>query len=181
MLLLFVVLGSSAVQAQRPQTREGFWISFGFGGGSAGISCDFCGNADRESGATGHIRLGGTVSPKLLVGGEVNAWTKEEGGETVTLGNVSAVAYYYPAPAGGFFLKGGLGFSTIELEDSTGSSATGTGVGLVLGGGYDIRLARKFSLTPQINWFFGSIGEIEGVDVGWKQNVFEFALGFTFH
>src|SRR5256885_13245560 len=96
--------------AQHPQTREGFWIGFGFGHGSADLkspTLDSLGATGREGGATGFVKLGGTLSKSVLLGGEVNAWVKSEGGVTFTVGNVSAAAYFYPAPQTGFFVKGG--------------------------------------------------------------------------
>ena len=62
--------------------RDGFFIGFGLGGGSFG--CSDCGS--RESGFAGHLKLGGTVSPQLLLGAESSAWTKEEGGARLTHG-----------------------------------------------------------------------------------------------
>lgn len=54
------------------QTRQGFWISFGFGAGS--LRCNDCDNADgdedRLNGVNFNFRAGGTLSQKLLIGGE---------------------------------------------------------------------------------------------------------------
>jgi len=93
---------STFARAQHPQTREGFWIGFGFGYGSADLkspTLDSLGATGREAGATGFVKLGGTLSKSVLLGGEVNAWVKSEGGVTFTVGNVSAAAYFYPAPS----------------------------------------------------------------------------------
>src|SRR3989442_15896926 len=84
--------GASAATAQKPQTRQGFWIGFGFGYGSSNVSCDGCGSSSRESSGSGFLKLGGTLSPHVLLGGEVNAWTKSENGGTATLGNTSFAA-----------------------------------------------------------------------------------------
>jgi hypothetical protein len=35
---VFVLATAVVASAQRPQTRQGFWIGFGIGGGSAGVS-----------------------------------------------------------------------------------------------------------------------------------------------
>jgi len=60
-VLALLALGVTAASAQHPQTRKGFWIGFGVGYGSYGISCSGCSGLGRESSFTGHIRLGGTV------------------------------------------------------------------------------------------------------------------------
>src|SRR4026209_947261 len=98
---VLLLLGTSAVAAQHPQTRKGFWIGFGFGYGSYGISCDGCSGLGREGSYTGHLRMVGTINPHLLLGGEVVAWSKSEGGSTLSAGNVTLNASYYPKPAGG--------------------------------------------------------------------------------
>ena len=181
-----LLVGSSALWAQHPQVRKGFWIGFGIGYGSVDISCNGCGSASRQGGATGFLKLGGTLSPSLLLGGEVNAWSKTEGDETVTLGNVSAVLYYYPALASGFFLRGGVGLSDVQDKVTGDQSITGTGAGFVAGVGYDLRVGRNVSITPVANFLYGAIGELSqggasSSGLGWKQNYFEFGLGVTFH
>lgn len=188
---LFIALGvlaglaASAASAQHAQTRKGFWIGFGFGGGSADISCNGCGTTTRETGFTGYLKIGGTLTPKVLLGGESIAWTKKESGITATLGNLAAAVYLYPAPATGFFLKGGPSFS-YHKEDDGSTSATGTGFGFILGAGYDIRVGQNISITPGTNFYWGSVGELSSggastSGLGLKQNVFDFQLGITFH
>src|SRR2546428_12499258 len=119
-VLALLALGATVASAQHPKTRKGFWIGFGFGYGSYGISCSGCSGLGRESSFTGHVRLGGTVSPKLLLGAESIAWTKSQGGTTVTAGNVSLAADYYPQPASGLFLSAGVGFSRAEASGGGG-------------------------------------------------------------
>ena len=180
---VLTVAGARQSAAQHPQTREGFWIGFGFGYGSEKPSCDSCGTIDSKSGFTGFIKLGGTLSKQVLLGGEINAWTKSDSGVTDQLGNVSAAVYYYPAVKSGFFLKGGVGFST--FRESNNATADGTGVGFLAGLGYDVRVGRNVSLTPVANFYWGAVGDIKSngttLLTGWKQHVFDFGLGITFH
>lgn len=166
--------GASIASAQHPQTRKGFWIGFGVGYGSYGISCSGCSGLGRESSYTGSVKLGGTVSPHLLLGGEVIAWSKTESGSTLTAGNTSFAAYYYPQPAGGLHLSAGVGFSRIE-GSSGGSSSGKTGPGLTLGAGYDVRVGANTSITPVANWVYGH------PESGFSHNFFQFGLGVTFH
>lgn len=173
-VLALLALGASVASAQHPQTRKGFWIGFGVGYGSYGISCSGCSGLGRESSFTGHIRLGGTVSPKLLLGAESIAWTKSEGGNTITAGNVSLAADYYPQSAGGLFLSAGVGFSRAEVSGG-GSSAGNTGPGFTLGGGYDVRVSANTSVTPIANFVWGH------PDSGLSHNFFQFGVGVTFH
>jgi len=184
-LATLACLATGVASAQRPQTRDGFWIGFGFGGGSADISCTGCGTTTRETGFTGYLKIGGTVTPKVLLGGESIAWTKKESGVTAQLGNLAAAVYFYPAPASGFFLKGGPSFSYHREDDGT-TSLTGTGFGFIIGAGYDIRVGKNISINPGANFYWGSVGELSSGGAstsgfGLKQNVFDFQLGITFH
>jgi outer membrane protein with beta-barrel domain len=170
---VLLLLGTSALSAQKPQTRKGFWIGFGFGYGSYGISCDGC-PSDNESSYTGYLKMGGTLNPHLLLGGETVGWSKSEGGATITAGNVSFNAYYYPKPAGGLFLNGGVGFSRVELSGG-GNSDGDTGAGFSLGAGYDIRVGTNLSIVPNAQWVYGHPTD------GLSQSFLHFALGVTFH
>jgi hypothetical protein len=179
-LLLF----ATVLEAQHPQVRKGFWIGFGIGYGSAKPTCDSCGPTTSEGSWTGHIRLGGTMSPHVLLGGDIDAWTKSESGGTLSLGNVTAAVYYYPTPTSGLFLKGGIGGSAFN-GDFGGVSADGAGYGITLGAGYDLRVGTNVSLTPVANLMWGNVGDIKSsgsvVISGWKQTIFEFGLDVTFH
>jgi hypothetical protein len=176
-------LVSSGLAAQNPQTRQGFGISFGLGGGSASISCDGC-ESERETALSGYLRLGGYASPSLFIGGESNGWTKSEGGIDELIGFLSAVAQWYPQVTNGFYLKGGVGFATSEASDDVDELTIG-GVGLTVGAGYDWRLTRNFSLTPYLNYLRSFTGELEfnGTSSGVSANidVVQFGLGFTWH
>jgi len=168
-VLALLVLGVSVSSAQHAQTRKGFWIGFGFGYGS--YTCTGCGSTGSVS---GYLKMGGTVSPHLLLGGETNGWTKSESGTTLTAGNASFTAYYYPQPAGGFFLRGGAGFSEIRASNG-GSSASQSGVGATAGLGYDVRVGANTSITPVFNFVWGH------PDSGFSQSIIQFAVGITFH
>ena len=167
----FLVLGTAgrAWAQQHPQTREGFWIGFGFGYGSLGFSCSGC-SFGTEGAASGYLKLGGTLSHNVLIGGETSGWTKSISGETWTAGNASLAVYYYPQATGGFFLRGGVGLATLSIG-GTGES----GFGFVTGLGYDVRIARNTSITPVANYNWGA------PESGLKQHVFQIALGITFH
>jgi hypothetical protein len=169
-LALAASLSLPAAAQGNAQTRQGFWISFGFGAGSLG--CDDCDNDDdRINGVNFYLRAGGTLSQRLLIGGEVNGWTKSEDDATLTLTNVGPVLQFYPSAQGGFFLKGGLGLASVEVE--LGSfSVEDEGVGLTLGLGYDARVGRNFALTPYVDIFTSSFD-------GASFNQIAFGLGFT--
>lgn len=180
-----VPAAAGVLQAQHPQNRDGFWISFGLGYGSAGISCDGCPTYDRESGFTSYVRLGGTINPRLLLGGDISAWTKTSSGLTSTLGGMMATLLYYPSASGGFFLRGGAGFA-LYAETGGASNISGAGGGLVAGAGYDLRAGRNVSLTAFVDFLMGSVGDLTTssgttIETGFSQNVVHAGLGVTFH
>jgi hypothetical protein len=143
-----LLVGATA-QAQQVQARSGFWFSGGLGYGSLG--CDGCGS--REGGLSGNLSLGGTITPRFLLGVGTTGWTKSEQGARLTVGTLDARVRFYPATTGNFVLTGGVGIGSETAEVSGFGSATETGVGVVLGIGYDIRVAHNTSLTPYWNGF----------------------------
>lgn len=161
------LLTSSALEAQdRPQTRQGFWISVGLGGGSLG--CENCGD-DRENGGTAQIALGGTLSPRFQLGASSNAWAKEVNGVDVTMSSLAAVAKFYPWVARGFYLSGGLGVGRITFKEGS-VSLSEDGTSAILGLGYDIRVGKNFSITPFLNGvgasFDGNRSDFNQVGIG---------------
>ena len=163
---LLVLVTTSTLQAQ---TRGGFWIGFGFGGGSLGIDD----GTDRDTGVVGYLKLGGTISERFLLGVEGNVWLKDESGVAVTHNNFSAVAYFYPSPTNGFFLKGGLGSSRLLVEVS-GINTSETGGGAVLGLGFDAPVGDNWSITPVLNFNYGAFD-------GGNSNIVELGVGVSWH
>ena len=183
-LLAAFSCAASAARAQYPQRRDGFWIGFGLGYGSANITCDNCGRGPRTDGITGFVKLGGTPSRNLLVGGAINTWFHSNSSATEALTSLTASLYLYPAARSGFFVTGGLGFSNYHVNSTP--SFDGTGWGFTAGAGYDIRFGRDVSLTPVVNYVYGAVGDVNQSGVGryatgWTQNVVELGLGVTFH
>ncbi len=140
---------SGVAQAQNAQVRDGFWVSGGLGYGLLG--CQDC-DGEREGGVSGGISLGGTVSPRVLLGIGASGWSKSEGGARVTVGLVDARIRFYPRAKGGLFLTGGVGIGSIEGSFG-GFSATETAPGLILGLGYDWRVSPNASVTPFWNGY----------------------------
>ena len=171
--LVTLSLAAAPAAAQHPQTREGFWAGVGMGWGSFGLSCDGCAGLDRTGSYTGYVNVGGTLRPNLLLGAELNGWTKSEDGATVRLANASAAAYWYPTVQSGLFLKGGMGYSRLSADNGLVSASDG-GWGLLMGLGYDMRVARATSITPVLNYFRGAFD-------GGSADVVQLGLGVTFH
>lgn len=171
-LTLTLLPGEGRAQGH-PQAREGFFIGLGIGVGSFG--CETCG--DRQSGVAGHLELGGTLRPDVLLGIETNGWTREEGGARLTHSNVSAIVQFYPVATAGFFLKAGMGVSVLETSASNDVYSVSTseeGLGLTGGVGYDIRVRSNFSVSPYAMFAWGSFD-------GGSANNGQLGVGVTWH
>lgn len=173
-----------AATAQQSLPRRGFWMSIGPGYGSATYSCTGCATPASRGAPTGFLRMGGTLSPQLLLGGEVHWWAKSLGGGTEAMGDVVFAVSYYPKPLGGFFVRAGAGYSNFD-RSGIGPTATGNGFAMMVGAGYDILVGRTISLTPTGTLSFGYVGDISQNNVitasGWRQVVLDVGLGLTIH
>ena len=118
--------------------------------GYGSLGCDNCGS--REGGVTGDLSIGGTISPRFLVGVGAAGWSKSEQGARLTVSTLDARVRFYPSRTSGLYLTGGIGVGSVR-GDFGGFSATETGLGTVLGLGWDIRVARNTSITPYWNGF----------------------------
>src|SRR3954467_2682536 len=139
---------ATTAQAQKAPTRQGFWFSGGLGMGSLG--CDNCDS--RENSVTGDISLGGTLSPRWLLGVGTSGWSKSEQGGRLTVATLDARVRFYPSETGGFFLTGGSGAGSMRVS-ANGFSGDQNGTGAIFGLGYDYRIARNASITPYWNGF----------------------------
>jgi len=160
--------GAQLAAAQAPPARHGFWGAFGLGYGNNSLTCsDGCSfnSTAKGGGLTMALKLGGTPSARVRLGGEVNLWTKDQSGETESVGNISATVYFYPAARSGFFLKGGVGVASFQLIRGN-STTIADGIGFLTGLGYDIRVGSKVSLSPIANFYFGHDGDLSDASGG---------------
>lgn len=182
-LLLSLLSVSGTAGAQKPQIRKGFTAAVGLGLGSALVSCDGC-TSDRANGLGLRFMFGGALKPNLILAGEAEGWSKTEldnsqSGVTWT----SFVTLWYPKPASGFFVKGGVGISSISiLTQSAGRTdrLETLAPGLVAGAGYDIRVGRTFSLTPYATLLYAAkAGALDRFRAG--GNLLNVGLATTWH
>ncbi|HET9012773.1 MAG TPA: autotransporter domain-containing protein, partial [Gemmatimonadaceae bacterium] len=167
--------------------RAGYSLSLGLGGGSSAVSCTGCGT-DRTSGASGYLRLGKGYTPSLMLGLELNGWNKTENNVDGRVGMLSAIAQWYPSMTNGFFFKGGAGMGRTTLDDKSAvpsNKLQSTGFGYQVGTGYDIGIARRWSITPYVNYLAtaGAKLEMNGVSSSEKfdGNYFQYGLGLSWH
>lgn len=172
-----------AVAAQHPQTREGFWIGFGVGSGTLNWECDAC-PSESHGGPTGFLRLGGTLSAKLRLGGEINGWSLDFGNTKITALVTVFSVDWYPSASGGFFLKGGVGGAAFSRQTAASEAVSSSG-SVLLGVGYDIRVGRNVSITPVLNLWGSGAADLKDngavVETGLRHTAGTLQLGITFH
>jgi hypothetical protein len=177
--VLLLAVAASPASAQREAVHKGYWISFGFGAGT--LFGDDAYDGDSKFGGAGFLRMGGSPSQQLLLGGEMIGWGAEDDNVRIGRGALMFTTMYYPSPKGGFYLKGSAGFAgrTVETTvfiDNVELKATDEtgGIGLGAGLGYDIQLGRNFFLTPALDFLYtGTEGD--------GASMLLFTVGATWH
>jgi hypothetical protein len=150
----------------RLQTREGFWFNAGMGFGSLG--CDNCDGA-RESGLSGGLSLGTAITDRLMLGVGTTGFAKSVDGEMFSVGTLDARLRFYPKRESGFNLTTGLGIGSMSY-----AGESEIGLGLMLGVGWDIRIAKNVSISPFWNGFAMRNSNVDA-------NVGQFGVGITIH
>ncbi len=187
---VLLAVAASLATAQRDNTREGFWIGLGAGGGSLKADCDVC-SIDAATGPSGYLRLGGEVNSNLLIAGETTSWfgtLKDDGtGEEIDGGEgfLGASVYYYPSATGALWLRGGVGIIW-GWGSGTADHYNWRALGLALGAGYDIRIARYTSLVPAVAVVVSGNATLDGTSSGavssdFRTTLLALQLGITFH
>lgn len=168
--LVLLTTGMSRIGAQT-QSRSGFWMEAGGGTGAIRIGCASCLAPIALYGNSAYIRVGGTISSKVLLGIETFTLTDRtfalsNGDSTVVVKNAmfAPVALWYPW-AGGTYFKFGVGVASTDittpaLEDSPAIVSNGIGSGLTFGAGFDIPLSRRFALTVNGGVYYSALGDV---------------------
>lgn len=178
---------ASARPAAGAKDRDGYSLSLGLGGGSNGLTCTGCATT-RESGGSGYLRVGKGITPSLLMGLELNGWNKTKNNVVGRTGMLSAIAQFYPNMTSGLFLKSGLGMGRTTIDDRSAAPSNrlqSTGFGYQFGMGYDMSVARRWSLTPYVNYLAtaGATVQLNGVTMNEKldANYVQYGLGLSWH
>ena len=175
---------------QRPH-RTGLWGEISLGIGSIRVACTGCADPEFTPGSAGLVRLGGTLTDKVMLGWESAGFTHEVlgGPEDSTtqsqIETISIVVLWFPWRSG-LFLKGGVGIAQGRFTVATGAtvdSTEGTGIGMTLGLGWDVPISRKFAITANAASIIAAPGDfvlpgrrIEDL-IG---SVYQISVGLTF-
>jgi hypothetical protein len=152
----------------------GFGLGLGFmneNGGAVGCdNCDF-----KPLAFEADVHLGGMVSPRLglMFEGQANIQTIHSdvinGDTTLTQGAAMFAAQFWILPQ--FWIKGGLGFANLQVDDSFGTGDAGSGLAIMGAAGVELFSARNFAVE-----FQGRL--IEGTYDSGRDRVTSGTLGF---
>ncbi len=181
-MLLAAMLGVSAPLA----AQGGAWYTLGGGAASNRVSCDNCEEITRHWGGSGYLRAGGHLNTRVRLGGELYFWQGAIGGSEVYVRVAQGIVLWHPWQSGGFFAQAGLGLSRLrnvfDLEGAT-VRASETGISVMLGLGYEVRIAGRFHLTPSLSSVVVPTATIDtpsGALDNVVATVFQLGLGVTF-
>ncbi len=193
--LALPILLASSLSAQQPRpgivdvtgrSRQGFWVSLGFGGGAEAVNLDGdgLGYSDELTEPTMQLRIGGTLNQHIRLGGEFSSWfhsIRDNASATSALESVSGVfgiIQYYPWSRAGLYLKGGIGLGRSAVDYEGGPTISDVGFAAVVGAGYDIRLGRHFALTPTVDFQAHNYSGAQGG--GYRERIRSIGLGVTY-
>lgn len=136
----------------RDSDRHGFWGALGVGAGGESFDLrDGAGYSGQLYKPTVSLRLGGTPASFLRLGGEILGWINDQGSATESLTSFLFVAQLYPITGTGMYLKGGLGLGRNEVDFDPGFDVGDTGFAGLVGAGWEVRLGRRFYLSPAVD------------------------------
>lgn len=177
LLLAGVIAGAAEAQEQLPVPapaprpyRRHFWLETGGGTGTTRIACSSCQDLTVTYGASSYLRMGGSLSGRVLLGFE--AFTlldkrilSRSAGTAATTDNesIGPIVMWYPWK-GGVFVKGGVGIAygafTVRPTAVDSVVTEGFGSGVTFGIGFDMPIRTWLSITANVGSYFTAIGDI---------------------
>lgn len=159
--ILLILVGAPPVAAQEAPrglavvsegARRGFWVGLGLGAGGESFDLrDGLGYSEELYRPTVSLRLGGTVSQHLRLGGEALVWVNEEHGSEESLSSLLVIGQFYPVSTAGLYLKGGVGLGRNEVDFLDGRGFGDTGFAGLLGAGWEVRVGRRWFINPAVD------------------------------
>ncbi len=176
LLFIIILVFSKTSYADEDQKRNSFWGAVDAGAGHVNLTF----NDSDESDTLFYLGFtaGYTINPNFLFGIELSGWlyetanlddpTKGDG-----LSQVLIITRYYPYKENNIFVKVGGGYIS-HWNNEPGATTYRNGWALSVGGGYDIAVGSKWSITPSILYNYG---EVENQN----HNAFTISVGITWY
>jgi hypothetical protein len=181
-LLSAIALGLS-LSAQAGQERKGGWFAAELGFGRLNQQSSVGSRTDDLF--AGGFRGGYAINRHVLVGLQVNGWlietaNLEDPSKGATLTQVFVITEVYPLADRGLFVKLGAGYT--ELNDNSPYAFDTSGRGATVGLGYDIRISRRWAISPVINYSWGELDDVTRAEppiLGRDYSAFDVMVAFT--
>ena len=134
--------------------RAGFWLAASLGAAreSFDVNDDGLGYSSSLTEPTVALRLGGTVSEQLRLGGETIVWFHDVPGGTESIASLLFIGQFYPLRRAPLFLKAGAGLGRSGVDFRDGVSVSDVGFAVAVGGGLEIPVSRRVAIAPAFDW-----------------------------
>ena len=136
---------SRATIAPRP-ARSPLWATLSAGRGDLQVNCGICRRDDQSSWAA-DVSLGGWISARTALGGELGAWRLGGDDATQRVMMMSAVSRLYPAAKVPAFVKLGVGMMNYRSTDGE-QELSARSLALQAGFGVDIPVRQRYVVVP---------------------------------
>jgi hypothetical protein len=150
--VLALALPITTSQAQATP-RAGFWGDLSLGSAGVNVTCDIC-RGTRQTAPSASLRAGGTLNPRVQLGGEVTYWRRGAPEVTQRVTGVTAVAHFFPTPTVPAFVAVGAGY--LSYDSSSGEDDLHAGsFALQVGAGYELAVRQKYVVVPNATFVHG--------------------------
>jgi len=186
--LIVAAAGPAAAQAPAPGSSrpQGVWGAVGVGLATLKVNYEGAEDTPHREAASIGGGIGWTLTPSVLMGVGVSADSAVVDDRRQTTTGIEGFVRWYPG-APPVFLRFGFGMASARVKILTPGEESLTvrrGVGLNFGLGWDIRLSRHFSLTPEAYWRLMAIGDVPIQGVNYRNvsmNNWFIGAGLTIH
>jgi hypothetical protein len=186
--LTVAVAGPVAAQdpAQGSSRPERLFGAIGVGLSTVKVNYEGAEDTPHHEAAGVSASFGWRLTPSVLMGVGVSADSETQDGRRATTTGVEGFVRWYPGTSP-VFLRFGFGMAGARIRITTAGAEDLTvrrGVGLNFGIGYDVRLMRHLSLTPEAYWRMLAVGDVPVQGVNHRNvslNNWFVGAGLTFH
>jgi opacity protein-like surface antigen len=177
--------------ANPAKQRDSWYIGFGLGTGNGSVeyvegrygfnATELA--ADDPTNGSFNLKAGATLTPRLLLGGDLTVLASVASGDgvdtSIGVSNLDVVLTFFPMERG-FFVRGGVGLSTWSYEidggEFDGYEEEESGTNVMAGLGYAFWLGKQFNLTLNLDFsqqFYG------GDDLGFSPESSRFVNAYV--
>jgi hypothetical protein len=185
--LVIAAVPAAAQDSQPPSSRpEGLWGSVGAGWSIVKVNYEGAEDTPHRNAGSIAGAIGWALTPSVLMGVGVSADSEAvDTHRTTTAGLEGFVRWYPGAPP--VFLRFGFGLASARIRILTAGNESLTvrrGVGVNFGIGFDQRLSKHLSLTPEAFWRLTGVGDIPIEGANYRNvslNTWFLGAGLTIH